>query len=87
MRRPRSRSLPRVLAVKQSIFQQRVWRVAQNAHAVADRADARILMRMIEVVDDGDYVDLPELAKALREPYRQSIGVIPADRTDDMTAG
>lgn len=64
-------------------FQQRAWAAAQAAHAAADRADARILLRMIEFVDCGDYEALGPLVKALQEAYRQKLGSVPASCDED----
>lgn len=65
--------------MSQSAFQRRAWVLAQEAHSAADRADARILLRMIEVVDQGDYGALAQLVQALRAPYRERLGEIPAE--------
>jgi hypothetical protein len=56
--------------LSQTSFQRRAWSVAENARSSSDRADARILMRMIELVDCGDYDALEPLAKALQAEYR-----------------
>ena len=69
--------------LSQTIFQRRAWYVAQNAHSAADRADARILMRMIELVDQGDYTALDQLAQALQVEYRELLGEIPESSMQD----
>lgn len=58
----------------QSDFQRRAFLIAQAAHSAADRADARILMRIIEVVDDGDLRELSQLTLALQGKYRDELG-------------
>ena len=40
-------------------------------------------MRMIEVVDLGDYGSLTQLAQALQADYRDQLGEIPARMDDD----
>lgn len=69
--------------MSQTSFQRRAWSVAQNARSSADRADARILMRMIELVDRGDYEALETLAKALQAEYREGLGIVPAESGED----
>ena len=69
--------------VAQTPFQNRAWAIAQTAHSRADRADARILMRMVEVVDEGDYGSLSQLCKALRPGYREQLGTIPESASED----
>ncbi|MFK7739547.1 MAG: hypothetical protein AB8H80_04420 [Planctomycetota bacterium] len=72
--------------VTQTPFQQRAWALAQRAHSSADRADARILMTMVEAIDDGDYDGLAELVLALRSNYRQSLGDVPrSSQQDEMS--
>jgi hypothetical protein len=70
--------------VHQTPFQRRLWVLARDAHAAGDRADARILMRMIEAIDEGDYPTLGMLAQALRPGYRERIGPVPGDRARDI---
>jgi hypothetical protein len=65
------------LAVSQSDFQRRAFSTAQMAHSAADRADARILMRMVEAVDEGDILDLYQLSLALQARYLDELGPIP----------
>ncbi len=69
----------------QTDFQRRAFTIVQVAHSAADRADARILMRMVELVDEGDYPGLVQMAKALQARYREQLGAIPA--ADDARAG
>ena len=64
-------------ALAQSDFQRRAFSAAQAAHSAADRADARILMRIIEVVDHGDYPALAQLTQALQSRYRYLIEPLP----------
>jgi hypothetical protein len=70
--------------VHQTPFQRALWILARDAHAGGDRADARILMRMIEAIDEGDYPTLLMLGQGLRPGYRDRIGPIPGDRSDDV---
>lgn len=73
------------LALSQTSFQRRAWCVAESARSSSDRADARILMRMIELVDCGDYDGLEPLAKALQAEYRELLGLVPGSEQDDLT--
>ena len=75
------------LALSQTSFQRRAWSVAENARSSSDRADARILMRMIELVDCGDYDALEPLAKALQAEYRTLLGIVPRALEDDHEGG
>ena len=75
-----------MLLVHQTPFQRRLWLVARDAHAAGDRADARILMRMIETIDDGDYEALAQLHVALRPNYRDIVGAVPKGRAVDAEA-
>ena len=68
----------------QTPFQRTLWSVARDAHAAGDRADARIMMRMIEAIDQGDYAMLGQLGLALRAKYRERTGQAPRQRSDDM---
>jgi hypothetical protein len=70
--------------VHQSPFQRNLWNVARDAHAAGDRADARIIMKMIESIDDGDYSQLGQLTSALRPTYRERCGAVPAHRAQDL---
>jgi hypothetical protein len=70
----------------QTPFQHRLWQIARNAHAAGDRADARILMRMIEAIDNDDYPALPQYFPALRQNYRDVLGKLPASRGKDEGA-
>lgn len=70
----------------QTPFQTDLWLAAKAAHAAGDRADARILMKMIEAVDVDEYAALAGLAAALRAPYRDLLGRVPTHRGDDTTA-
>ena len=67
----------------QTPFQKRAWAIAQRAHSSADRADARILMCMVEAIDEGDYASLRQFAVALRAGYRDQLGTIPTSPRDD----
>lgn len=69
----------------QTPFQRLLWIAAKDAHAAGDRADARILMRMIEGIDEGDYELLLQLSQALRPGYRDRIGRVPGQRAQDVT--
>ena len=71
----------------QTPFQRLLWIAAKDAHAAGDRADARILMRMIEGIDEGDYELLVQLSQALRPGYRDRIGRVPGQRAQDVTHG
>jgi hypothetical protein len=71
------------IPVHQSPFQKNLWNVARDAHAAGDRADARILMRMIEAIDEGDYALLGQLSVALRSAYRERCGPVPSHRSQD----
>lgn len=68
----------------QTPFQRALWAAARDAHAAGDRADARILMRMIEAVDESDYDQLGPLQAALRPTYRERIGPVPQQRAQDL---
>jgi len=81
-KRMRLHFVPR-LALTQTSFQRRAWGVAESARSSADRADARILMRMIELVDCGDYEALEPLAQALQAEYRELLGLVPGSPEDD----
>lgn len=70
----------------QTPFQRTLWAIARDAHAAGDRADARIVMKMIEAIDNGDYGQLPQLNLALRPPYRDRSGKVPAHRALDVDA-
>ena len=70
----------------QTPFQRALWGIARDAHAAGDRADARILMKMIEAIDEGDYEQLVQLNLALRSPYRDRSGKVPAHRAHDVDA-
>jgi hypothetical protein len=72
---PDANQLPTLLP--QSDFQRRAFSVAQAAHSAVDRADARILMGIIEVVGDGDLRDLSQLMLALQSKYRDQLGSLP----------
>jgi hypothetical protein len=72
--------------VAQTPFQRTLWAIARDAHAAGDRADARILMKMIEAIDDGDYTQLAQLNRALRPPYRDRSGKVPTHRALDVEA-
>jgi hypothetical protein len=61
--------------------------VATDAHAAGDRADARIMMRMIETIDEGDYANLGPLMAALRPAFRDRLGRIPSGRANDQGHG
>jgi hypothetical protein len=80
--RASSPALPRS-PVTQTSFQRTLWRAATAAHAAGDRADARIMLRMIESIDEGDYTTLHQLGQALRGHYRDSLGKVPQARSDD----
>lgn len=67
----------------QTPFQRTLWSVARDAHAAGDRSDARIMMRMIEAIDQGDYAMLGQLSLALRARYRDRTGPVPKQRADD----
>ncbi|MBL8733276.1 MAG: hypothetical protein JNN13_12975 [Planctomycetes bacterium] len=67
--------------MKQTDFQRLLWTVVTEAHAAGDRADARILLGMIEAIDAGDYASLPQMALALRQQYRTRIGKVPTSPT------
>lgn len=71
------------LFVTQTPFQSSLWRCVTEAHAAGDRADARIMMRMIEVIDEGDYATLNQHAQALRGHYRDRLGRVPSNRAED----
>ena len=71
--------------VHQTPFQRLLWIAAKDAHAAGDRADARILMRMIEGIDAGDYLLLVQLSQGLRPGYRDRIGRVPEQRAQDVT--
>lgn len=73
-------------AVTQTPFQRTLWGLARDAHAAGDRADARILMRMIEAIDEGDYEQLAQLNLALRPHYRDRSGKVPQRRAQDVEA-
>lgn len=70
--------------VHQTPFQRRVWLVARDAHASGDRADGRILLNMIEDIDEGNYAGLLMQVQALRPAYRDRVQPIPEDRADDL---
>jgi hypothetical protein len=72
------------LAVTQTPFQRTLWGIARDAHAAGDRADARIMMKMIEAIDEGDYGQLAQLSLALRSHYRDRSGRVPKQRTQDV---
>jgi hypothetical protein len=73
--------------VTQTPFQRTLWLVATDAHAAGDRADARIMMRMIETIDEGDYANLAPLVAALRPMFRDRLGRIPNGRAHDHGHG
>jgi hypothetical protein len=73
--------------VHQTPFQRTLWLRASEAHAVGDRADGRIMVKMIEAIDDGDYGLLRQLSLALRAQYRDRIGPIPERRAQDLAGG
>ena len=73
--------------VTQTPFQRTLWLVATEAHAAGDRADARIMMRMIETIDEGDYANLVPLVAALRPTFRDRLGRIPNGRAHDHGHG
>jgi hypothetical protein len=75
-----------LVAVTQTPFQRNLWAVARDAHAAGDRADARIMMKMIEAIDDGDYEQLAQLNLALRPRYRERSGKVPQRRAQDVDA-
>ncbi len=70
----------------QTPFQRTLWAIARDAHAAGDRADARIMMKMIEAIDEGDYDELVQLNLALRPHYRDRSGKVPAQRAHDVDA-
>lgn len=70
----------------QTPFQTDLWLAAKTAHAAGDRADARILLKMIEAVDADEYAALPGLVAALRPTYRERLGRVPASRGEDIEA-
>lgn len=70
--------------VHQTPYQRLLWTIARDAHSVGDRADARILMKMIEAIDDGDYELLRQLSLALRPQYRDRSGAVPERRAQDL---
>ena len=72
--------------VHQTPFQRTLWRAATDAHATGDRADARILLRMIEAIDEGDYATLGQLGQALRPAFRDRLGRVPQTRALDLKA-
>lgn len=67
-------------------LQQRLWSEACRAHDAGDRADARVLHRMSEAIDEGDYAAVQQLAQTLREVYRTRLGTLPAARAHDAGA-
>lgn len=75
------------IPVHQTPFQRTLWRAASDAHAGGDRADARIMMKMVEAIDEGDYELLGQLSLALRPNYRSHIGNLPTRRAEDADAG
>jgi len=79
------------LAVPQTDFQRRAFELAQHAHSETDLADARILMRIVEAVDEGDFAGLQQYTQALQGTYRQQLGPVPSGRVrehaDDLPAG
>jgi hypothetical protein len=72
--------------VHQTPFQKNLWLVACQAHAAGDRADARIILKMVEAIDGSDYVLAAQLRLALRSTYRDSCGEVPAQRGADEGA-
>ena len=68
----------------QTPFQRTLWGIARDAHAAGDRADARIMMKMIEAIDEGDYAQLAQLNIALRQQYRDRSGRVPTQRAQDV---
>ena len=74
------------LPVHQTPFQRTLWLLACDAHAHGDRADARIMMKMVEAIDEGDYVLLGQIGVAIRSPYRERVGKVPAQRSHDLAA-
>jgi hypothetical protein len=73
--------------VHQTPFQHTLWLRATEAHAVGDRADSRIMLKMIEAIDDGDYGLLRQLSLALRQHYRDRVGPVPERRAQDLSGG
>jgi hypothetical protein len=63
-----------------------LWTFACEAHAAGDRADARIIMKMIEAIDASDYELARQLCLALRPWYRDRCGEVPVRRGLDEGA-
>lgn len=62
----------------QSEFQRRAFAIAQQAHSAADRADARILMSIVDAIDERDFESLPQLTQAVQAKYRSQLGDVPS---------
>ncbi|MBL8754711.1 MAG: hypothetical protein JNK15_15510 [Planctomycetes bacterium] len=71
----------------QTPYQKILWLVACQAHAAGDRADARIILKMVEAIDGCDYVLARQLRLALRAGYRDQCGEVPAQRGFDEAMG
>lgn len=54
-----------------------MWLLVTDAHAAGDRADARIMLGMIEAIDEGDYAVLAQMSLALQPKYRERVGPAP----------
>ena len=73
-----------IRSVTQTPFQRTLWGIARDAHAAGDRADARIMMKMIEAIDEDDYEQVAQLNQALRPRYRDRSGKVPTRRSLDV---
>ena len=71
----------------QTPFQRTLWTLAREAHSLGDRQDARVMLKMIEAIDEGDYELLRQLSLALRPTHRERIGPVPERRAQDEAGG